>query len=118
MFNSLMTASDSHFYSLGKIFCLACLLSLLQPLFSEQRDLVVSENSFFEIVGSDIKSSHFINELSEYVAESILLELSQEDYLPPRKVLVQLLSNEAEPSGISSYDLNISDLGPFTLSEI
>lgn len=116
MFNSLMSASDSHFYSLGKIFCLACLLSLLQPLFSEQRDLVVSENSFFEIVGSDIKSSHFINELSEYVAESILLELSQEDYLPPRKVLVQILSNEAEPSGISSYDLNISDLGFITLN--
>ena len=71
-----MISSDPHFYNLRKVFCLAWLLCLSQSLFAEKTELTISENSFFEIIGSDIKSTQVINELSNYVAESVLEEFS------------------------------------------
>jgi hypothetical protein len=111
-----MISSDPHFYNLRKVFCLAWLLCLSQSLFAEKTELTISENSFFEIIGSDIKSTQVINELSNYVAESVLEEFSEEDYLPSRKILVQLLNDKALPPDMGSYDLSISDLGFVTLN--
>ncbi|MDA0849421.1 MAG: hypothetical protein O2827_06690, partial [Verrucomicrobia bacterium] len=73
-------------------------------------------NSFFEIVGTDIQSTQFANELSDYVAESILKEFAEDDYLPTRKILVQLFNKDTAFSEGESYKLNISDLGFVTLN--
>lgn len=111
-----MTISESHFYCFGKVLCLGYLLSFSQFLFAETVQYKVTENSFFEIVGTDIQSTQFTNELSLYVAESILNDFSQESYLPPRKILVQIFNEEASPEDSDYYEMSISDLGFVTLS--
>lgn len=111
-----MTIRGSHFCVLLKTLYLGFLLSFSQLLFSEPTELKVTENSFFEIVGTDIQSTQFANELSDYVAESILKEFAEDDYLPTRKILVQLLNKDTAFSEDKSYKLNISDLGFVTLN--
>ena len=114
--HSLMTLSASHCYFLRKAISLGFLLSVSQFLFSQSAELKVSENSFFEIAGTDIQSTQFVNKLSYYVAESILNDFSEEDYSPSRKILVQLLNKEAFSDDSGYYKLSISDLGFVTLS--
>ncbi|MFL2826115.1 MAG: hypothetical protein ACJZ8T_03480, partial [Coraliomargaritaceae bacterium] len=99
-----------------KTLYLGFLLSFSQLLFSEPTELKITENSFFEIVGTDIQSTQFANELSDYVAEFILKEFAEDDYLPTRKILVQLLNKDTAFSEDKSYKLNISDLGFVTLN--
>ena len=114
--HSLMAVIASHFYFLRKGISLGLLLCVSQFLFSHSAQLKVSENSFFEIVGKDIQSTQFVSKLSYYVAESILNDLSEEDYSTSRKILVQLLNKEAFPEDSGYYKLSISDLGFVTLS--
>jgi hypothetical protein len=111
-----MTIRGSQFCVLLKTLYLGFLLSFSQLLFSEPTELKITENSFFEIVGTDIQSTQFANELSDYVAEFILKEFAEDDYLPTRKILVQLLNKETAFSEDKSYKLNISDLGFVTLN--
>lgn len=111
-----MTIRGSQFCVLLKTLYLGFLLSFSQLLFSEPTELKITENSFFEIVGTDIQSTQFANELSDYVAESILKEFAEDDYLPTRKILVQLLNKDTAFSEDKSYKLNISDLGFVTLN--
>lgn len=111
-----MTIRGSQFCVLLKTLYLGFLLSFSQLLFSEPTELKITENSFFEIVGTDIQSTQFANELSDYVAESILKEFAEDDYLPTRKILVQLLNKDTAFSEGESYKLNISDLGFVTLN--
>jgi len=111
-----MTIRGSQFCVLLKTLYLGFLLSFSQLLFSEPTELKITENSFFEIVGTDIQSTQFANELSDYVAESILKEFAEDDYLPTRKILVQLLNKDTAFSEDESYKLNISDLGFVTLN--
>lgn len=111
-----MTIRGSQFCVLLKTLYLGFLLSFSQLLFSEPTELKVTENSFFEIVGTDIQSTQFANELSDYVAESILKEFAEDDYLPTRKILVQLFNKDTAFSEGESYKLNISDLGFVTLN--
>lgn len=111
-----MTIRGSHFCVLLKTLYLGFLLSFSQLLFSEPTELKITENSFFEIVGTDIQSTQFANELSDYVAEFILKEFAEDDYLPTRKILVQLLNKDTAFSEDKSYKLNISDLGFVTLN--
>jgi len=114
--HSLMTLSASHCYFLRKTISLGFLLSVSQFLFSQSAELKVSENSFFEIAGTDIQSTQFLNKLSYYVAEYILNDFSEEDYSPSRKILVQLLNKEAFSEDNGYYKLSVSDLGFVTLS--
>lgn len=111
-----MTIRGSQFCVLLKTLYLGFLLSFSQLLFSEPTELKITENSFFEIVGTDIQSTQFANELSDYVAEFILKEFAEDDYLPTRKILVQLLNKDTAFSEDKSYKLNISDLGFVTLN--
>ena len=111
-----MTIRCSQFCVLLKTLYLGFLLSFSQLLFSKPTELKITENSFFEIVGTDIQSTQFANELSDYVAESILKEFAEDDYLPTRKILVQLLNKDTAFSEDKSYKLNISDLGFVTLN--
>ena len=111
-----MTLSASHCYFLRKTISLGFLLSVSQFLFSQSAELKVSENSFFEIAGTDIQSTQFLNKLSYYVAEYILNDFSEEDYSPSRKILVQLLNKEAFSEDNGYYKLSVSDLGFVTLS--
>lgn len=111
-----MTIRDSQFCFLLKTLYLGFLLSLSQFLFSEPAELKITENSFFEIVGTDVQSTQFANELSGYVAESILKEFSEDDYFPTRKILVQLLNEDTAFKEGELYKLSISDLGFVTLS--
>jgi hypothetical protein len=111
-----MTIRGSQFCVLLKTLYLGFLLSFSQLLFSEPTELKITENSFFEIVGTDIQSTQFANELSDYVAEFILKEFAEDDYLPTRKILVQLLNKDTAFSEGESYKLNISDLGFVTLN--
>ena len=111
-----MTIRGSQFCVLLKTLYLGFLLSFSQLLFSEPTELKITENSFFEIVGTNIQSTQFANELSDYVAEFILKEFAEDDYLPTRKILVQLLNKDTAFSEDKSYKLNISDLGFVTLN--
>lgn len=111
-----MTIRGSQFCVLLKTLYLGFLLSFSQLLFSEPTELKITENTFFEIVGTDIQSTQFANELSDYVAESILKEFAEDNYLPTRKILVQLLNKDTAFSEDKSYKLNISDLGFVTLN--
>ena len=111
-----MTIRGSQFCVLLKTLYLGFLLSFSQLLFSEPTELKITENTFFEIVGTDIQSTQFANELSDYVAEFILKEFAEDDYLPTRKILVQLLNKDTAFSEDKSYKLNISDLGFVTLN--
>ena len=111
-----MTIRGSQFCVLLKTLYLGFLLSFSQLLFSEPTELKITENSFFEIVGTDIQSTQFANELSDYVAEFILKEFAEDDYFPTRKILVQLLNKDTAFSEDKSYKLNISDLGFVTLN--
>jgi len=111
-----MRIRGSQFCVLLKTLYLGFLLSFSQLLFSEPTELKITENSFFEIVGTDIQSTQFANELSDYVAESILKEFAEDDYFPTRKILVQLLNKDTAFSEGESYKLNISDLGFVTLN--
>lgn len=111
-----MTIRGSQFCVVLKTLYLGFLLIFSQLLFSEPTELKITENSFFEIVGTDIQSTQFANELSDYVAEFILKEFAEDDYLPTRKILVQLLNKDTAFSEGESYKLNISDLGFVTLN--
>lgn len=111
-----MTIRGSQFCVLLKTLYLGFLLSFSQLLFSEPTELKITENTFFEIVGTNIQSTQFANELSDYVAEFILKEFAEDDYLPTRKILVQLLNKDTAFSEDKSYKLNISDLGFVTLN--
>lgn len=111
-----MTIRGSQFCVVLKTLYLGFLLIFSQLLFSEPTELKITENSFFEIVGTDIQSTQFANELSDYVAEFILKEFAEDDYLPTRKILVQLLNKDTAFSEDKSYKLNISDLGFVTLN--
>lgn len=92
------------------------MLCFSQALFSDPVELRVSENSYFEIVGSDIASIHYVNELSGFVGEALLKEFAEENYLFSRKVLVQLLNDETLLGDTGFYDLTVSNLGLVTLS--
>lgn len=111
-----MTIRGSQFCFLLKTVYLGFILSLSQFLFSEPAELKITENSFFQIVGTDVQSTQLANELSDYVAESILKKFSEDDYLPTRKILVQLLNKDTAFKEGESYKLSISDLGFVTLS--
>ena len=111
-----MTISCSHFYFLKKVLCLISLLVFLQCLFSELKELKISENAFFEIVGTDLGSTQYTNELSNYVADSILSDFYQKDYLPSRRILVQLLNTESTFHDSDFYELSVSNLGFVTLN--
>ena len=111
-----MTISCSHFYFLKKVLCLVFLLGFSQCLFSEPKELKISENAFFEIVGTDLGSTQYTNELSNYVADSILSDFYQKDYLPSRRILVQLLNTKSTLNDDHFYELSISDLGFVTLN--
>ena len=95
--------------------CLVFLLGFSQCLFSEPRELKITENAFFEIVGTDIESTQYTNELSNYVANSILSDFNQKDYLPSRRILVQLLNSESAFNDGDFYELSVSNLGFVTL---
>lgn len=91
------------------------LLTALDATESKQSDLIVSENRYFEIVGRDARSVAYAAQLSSFIAESILDELSDSSYINPRTVLVQL--NKAGISeGSEAYRVEISQLGFVTLS--
>ena len=85
-------------------------------LYSETVKLKVTENPFFEIIGADVQSTQFTNQLSHYVAKSVLKDFSEEDYWPSRKILVQLTADETAFAGGEYYKLHISELGFVTLS--
>ena len=96
--------------------CLVFLLGFSQCLFSEPKELKISENAFFEIVGTDLRSTQYTNELSNYVADSILSDFYQKDYLPSRRILVQLLNTESAFNDSDFYELSVSNLGFVTLN--
>lgn len=95
--------------------CLVFILGFSQCLFSEPKELKITENAFFEIVGTDLRSTQFTNELSNYIADSILSDFHQKDYLPSRRILVQLLNTQSTFNDSDFYELSISDLGFVTL---
>ena len=111
-----MTISCSHFYFFKKVICLVFLLSFQQFLFSEPAKLKITENSFFEIVGTDLGSTQFTNELSNYVADSILSDFHQKNYVSSRRILVQLLNTESTFKDSAFYELSVSNLGFVTLN--
>ena len=111
-----MTISYSYFYFFKKVICLVFLLSFQQFLFSEPAKLKITENSFFEIVGTDLGSTQFTNELSNYVADSILSDFCQKDYVSSRRILVQLLNTESTFKDSDFYELSVSNLGFVTLN--
>lgn len=113
---NLMIIYNSHLYFFKKVACIVLIFCFSKLLFAEQTELKITENSFFEIVGSDLESNQFTNELSNYVAESILSDFYQEDYLPSRRILVQLLNAESIFNDNDFYDLNVSNLGFVTLN--
>ena len=111
-----MIISCSHFYFLKKVLCLVFLLGFSQCLFSELKEPKISENAFFEIVGTDLGSTQYTNELSNYIADSILSDFHQKDYLPSRRILVQLLNTEGTFNDSDLYELSVSNLGFVTLN--
>ena len=111
-----MAISCSHLYFLKKGLCIIFLISFSQCLFSEPTKLKIAENAFFEIVGTDLRSTQYTNKLSNYVAESILSDFYQKDYVPSRRILVQLLNTESTFNYRDFYELSVSNLGFVTLN--
>ena len=81
-------------------------------LASSEMKLVTSENDYFEIIGTDLKSVSFLNDLSAFTASVIQNELSFSFNDPPRKVLVRL----REFYDVESYSCPISEDGSITLN--
>ena len=104
-----------YFYFLKKVLCLVFSLGFSQCLFSEPKELKITENAFFEIVGTDLGSTQFANELSYHVAYSILSDFYQKDYVPSRRILVQLLNTDSTFNDSDFYKLSVSNLGFITL---
>ena len=104
------------FFFLPKFICLVFSLNISHFLFSESSNLKVTENAFFEIVGAELVSVNFANELSNYVAESILDDFYEADYNPSNKILIQLLNFESTFNDSDFYELNISNLGHVTIN--
>ena len=105
-----------YFYFLKKVLCLVFLLGFSQCLFSQPAKLKITENDFFEIVGTDLVSTQFVNELSNYVADSILRDFNKRDYVPSRKILVKLFNKKNSLNDDHYYELSISDLGFVTIN--
>ena len=111
-----MTISCLHFYFLRKVLCLVFLIGFSHSLFSEPNEIKITENAFFQIVGTDLGSTQYANELSNYVADSILSDFYQKNYRPSRRILVQLLSNKSALNDSDFYELSVSNLGFVTLN--
>ena len=111
-----MRIRGSNSWFLWKGFFLVLSLIISKFLFSLPKELEITDNSFFEIVGSDVRSTQFANKLSNYVAESILRNFAQEDYIPTRKILVQLLNKDTFFNTGEHYSLSTSKLGFATLN--
>ena len=88
------------------------ILYLQVLLASSETKLVTSENDYFEIIGTDLKSVSFLNDLSVFTASVIQNELSFSFKDPPRKVLVRL----REFDDVDSYSCPISEDGSITLN--
>ena len=101
--------------SFGKHIVLIFLIFCSFSLYSEVNDLRISENHYFEIVGSDAKSTHYINQLSNYVANYILGDFNENNYFPPRKVLIILSERDDAIEADKHYQCNMSGLGFVTL---
>ena len=97
--------------ALLKLFALTILYFQVHIASSETK-LVTSENDYFEIIGSDLKSVSFLNDLSVFTASVIQNELSFSFNDPPRKVLVRL----REFDDVDSYICPISEDGSITLN--
>ncbi len=89
-----------------------------------ENDLAYSANRYFDIVGEETRSVHYIQQLTELISEKVLSELDESDCDLARKILVQLypFSNSANPPNATDkvtllpYTLTISDLGFVTAS--
>ena len=88
------------------------ILYLQVLLASSETKLVTSENDYFEIIGTDLKSVSFLNDLSVFTASVIQNELSFSFKDPPRKVLVRL----REFDDVDFYSCPISEDGSITLN--
>jgi len=88
------------------------ILYLQVLLASSETKLVTSENDYFEIIGTDLRSVSFLNDLSVFTASVILNELSFSFKDPPRKVLGRL----REFDDVDSYSCPISEDGSITLN--
>ena len=85
----------------------------LQPLLpASENKSYTAENAYFEIIGGDLNSVNYINNLSAFTAEIIQRELSDTFNDPPRKVLVRLRTFD----DINDYTCPISDTGHITLN--
>ena len=114
--SDLMKISNLNFYFYKKVLCLFFFCTFFQILLFAEKELEITENTFFEIVGTDLESTQYVNELSNYVAKSILSDLYLSDYLPARRILVQLLNTENGFRDTKFYELSISDLGFLTVN--
>ena len=92
--------------------CVLLLLFFQVHLIASETSVFTSENKYFEIIGSDLKSVSFINDLSLFVADTIQSELSDAFDDPPRKVLIRLRKFK----DIIDYKCTISDQGYITLN--
>ena len=91
--------------------------SSINPDLSYPSEAIYSaESDYFEVVGSDIKSVQYVDELATFSQEILFDEISVRSQgtfaALPRKILIQLVKFNSE----KYYDLQINSLGFITLT--